>query len=280
MTDETMAQEAPEAAPQEAAEPPVEPVEAEEIATPEAEPAPKKNGKIDDWIDFDALPAEQREQVESRIRTLSGQVKKSYEINDQLVKDLRSLHDRMNNWEVGQNAQRVQGEINRLKAEYQEAFDSGDGAKAFDISQKVAALQAQSSIPAPQKRDEPAAQQPQHGLPEAEVTAINRWAAKRPYIDEGDNRAWVQTQLTEMYQDPDWDWQPVEEKLKEVDRRHKARTKPKQADVLTTSPDQPNRDTRKAKWQSLNEQQRAVAVRMFPEHSRENAYKAYAEGMD
>lgn len=282
MTDTDIAQEVQEPEAALADEPVQTPPDDGGVSDSEPESKPQDSNRIDDWVDYDALPDEIRGKVQSRIRTLENQKRKAWEVNDQLVKDLRAKHDqlqsRLNNWEAGQNAERVQGEINRLESELQDALDAADARKAAEITRRIVKLEA-GTTQQPQRREEPRPQQ-QDAAPisETDIRTINQWAANRPFArPDSPDHEWTKNELGKLYTDPDWDLAPIDEKLREVDRRYKAKAAPKRADVLTGSSDQPGR--RGNRDNGLTEAQKAVAVRMFSDLKPADAYKAYAEGM-
>lgn len=245
---------------------------------PQKEDEPKPSGY--DQVDFQNDP---RDQIEQRFHRLYGQMKQSQSMMDQMVTDQRTMFERVQNMEVGQTQANAQATLGYLQAQLQEAMDLGDAARSTQIISQISQMTAQAAAP-PANYGQPAAQPATTQEQEhPDVAQIREWSSSRPWSQEGHkDRPWAAFQLNELYQSPEWSDRPVVEKLTEVERRYNDYSKPGQQ----AQPAQPqvlgqegSPRPKSSGTVSLNTDQKAIAVRMFPDKSAAEAYKAYGKGL-
>lgn len=266
MTEETAAQ---------VEQPVVAPVAAPEANPGEHEPeSPNTENQPEGWdrVDFQN---DDRTKIEKRFHRLYGQVKRQDQLLSQLVEDNRRLMERQTNWEVGQAQASTAARLAELQDGWKQAFERGDANRAWAIQQEMIDLRArQNRVPEPPRREAPQQTAPQ--LAQEEAVVIAEWAQDRPFAKDGSEwQQWTATQLQELYVHPKWKDAPIEDKLEEVDRRYKAQVKPQSAAVLDGKGGSRPRQT----GPKLSEAQQAVARRLFPKVSPQEAYSRYAKGM-
>lgn len=228
-----------------------------------------------DQVDFQK---DSREEIEARFHRLYGQMKQSQSMVDQMAVDQRALYEKMQNWEVAQAQTNTQSQMSQLQAQLQEAMDVGDAARSTAIIGQISQLSARAAIPQPTYTPQVQQEAPQDS---PDVAKIREWSSSRDWTQEGHkDRPWAALQLNDMYQSPEWSGQSVEAKLAEVERRY---TELRQPPEQTVAPvlDQGGGQRRRpgAKMANLNQDQKNIAVRMFPEKEPKAAYEAYTRGL-
>lgn len=252
------------------------PVEETKIVKPaehEPEDHQEKKPTPEGWeqVDLSELPPEIADKYEKRLNRLYGQMKRSEGAMKEMAENQRRLYDRLDNWEAGQAQQRTAGRLTELEREFKQAFEKGDSEKAWRIQRELAELNVPQKPVT--KTEEPA---PKAALPQDEASAIADWASERPYAQDGNKwQQWTAAQLNELYVDPDWMDKPIDDKLEEVDRRYRSRTKPRSAEVL----DGQGGAAKANRTPKLSDEQKAVARMLFADMKPNDAYARYAKGM-
>ena len=170
-----------------------------------------------------------------------------------------------------------------LQTQLQTAMDEGDSASVTAAVRQISQLEARAAaVPVrtqPQQQPPQPTAEPEH----ADVAKIRDWSATRPWTQEGHkDRSWAAFQLNELYTTAEWQNTTVEQKTAEVERRYNEMasqpTTPAAAPVL----DQRGSPRRRSGATSvkLSEAQKAVAVRMFDDKTRDEAYAEYAKGLE
>jgi len=235
-----------------------------------------------DQVDFQN---DDRTAIEARFHRLYGQVKQQERVMDQMATDNRSLYERMQNWEVGQQQQNVQTRVGQLQASLQEAMDEGDAQRTAQLVREMTQLEAMSAAPPPPAPPAPPQQAGDGEHPD--VALIRNWAEARPYAQEGHkDRAWVAFQLNDLYSNPEWANRPVQDKLTQIDSMYgemrggaQPNTPTPNAPVLGDGSGGGGRRRGRSQVDQLSEAQKTVAVHMFPEKNPRDAYSAYARGL-
>lgn len=258
-------------------------VEPEPASEPEPEPQEEDAKPAGyDQVDFQN---DDRDKIEQRFHRLYGQMKQSQSINDQMIADQRAMYERIQNMEVGQAQANAQATLGHLQAQLQEAMDVGDAARSTQIISQISQMTANAAVP-PANYGQPATQPAQPQAQDQEhpdVPRIREWGAQRPWMQEGSpDRAWGAMQLNDMYNSPEWADRPVEEKLAQLEKTYTdLRAPSRQAD--TTQPQVLGQEgsprPKSSGTVSLNNDQKAIAVRMFPDKTAAEAHKAYAKGL-
>lgn len=270
MTDTTQIEAAPETP---------APAEAPETEQPapeggEQSGTPEERGHVD----FRTAPPEL---VEARFNRLYRQVKETEASKREMAQHLRALHDRLAELETGQRTERLSGQREKVTTDLRDAMEKGDTDRAIQLQRELVEIEVNARTTAPAKAT-PApveTQQPPSGneawVPPEELEAINAWAKERPFARGGDYQKWTAAQVYDLYSDPEWEARPITDKLAEVDRRYKVKTRPAGASVLA-----PNGDQRppQRKPNGLTGDEKKVAWMIFPDKSKADAEAEYARG--
>tara|TARA_R110000822_G_scaffold49674_11_gene130109 strand:- start:4647 stop:5501 length:855 start_codon:yes stop_codon:yes gene_type:complete len=250
--------------------------ENDDAPPPAQEPA---EGKAPGYkqVDFEK---DDRAAIEQRFHRLYGQMKQSQAMVDQMTVDQRTLHEKLSNIEVGQVQTNVATHMKQLQGQLQEAMDVGDAAKSTAVIRQISQLEARASAPPPKQQAAPQQQEQQE---HPDVSAIRNWSSSRAWAQEGhEDRSWAAFQLNDLYTSPEWADRPVSEKLGEVERRYTELSGTKQSSRQAPVLDQKGETRRRSSGTSgkLSDAQKAVALRMFDDKPREEAYKLYAQGLE
>ncbi len=239
---------------------------------------PRPEGLPDDqeWerVDFETADATT---IQRRFNRLYASTKQAEAALVVAASDNRKLADRMEKLENAGEADRTATKITELKAEKVKAMEGEEHARVVEIDDQIQDLKQPK--PEPKVEVEPKQEDPGWFTP-ARQGELVAWAnqsdekgsLKRPWAQPDHPKNARCVELTNaVLNDPDFTGAEMNEILAEVDRLMAPRQRPAAA-VL---PDRGGTREVKKKTPNLNEEQKMVARRMYPDLSATEAVKRY-----
>lgn len=244
----------------------------------EEKPRPKDLPEDQEWERVDFQTAD-RELIERRFNRVYGSMKMTENALKEAAEYNRKITERLEAIERETQENKTNTRLQELKAEKVKALEEGDNQRAVEIDDQI--LDLKTPKPKPEEK-KPEPKKSEWFTPDKEEKLL-QWAGevgqdgqpKRPWAQPGHPKnARAVEIINGVLNDPDFN--SMDEILAEVDRLMMPAQRQRQGAVLTGDgePRKPKKDT-----VTLNEEQKLVARRMYPQLSAKEAHERYSKAL-